>query len=305
MITFQQIAKTVLDPRYKRIGIKIGSKPLKTDYGDISRDKINLIARQTARLMNDHDKEIIMVSSGAIAKGEEMIKIEIPDLSWLIDDMGYKGFDPATHIKQSYAAIGQANLIHMYQEAFSRYDIRSKRAVIGQALLTRPDFDIDEHLFNLRATLETLIHNRVVPILNENDTIRIEEITVGDNDMLMAYVARYAKVDAIIMLSSIDGIMNYSNQPIAQNGTITQPGEIIPIITDVEHVISMGGITKAVSDEGRGGAMSKANAASYLKDTGIPVFLINGLVDNCIEKALEGNLEGTVFATPEFYSRFK
>ncbi|MFK8011141.1 MAG: glutamate 5-kinase, partial [Marinicellaceae bacterium] len=189
----------------KTLILKLGSSTLTLGSNRISRGKIEDIARQIVHLQTEYN--IALVSSGAIATAKHFIAVN----NWNL-----------THSRQALSAIGQPILMQIYNEIFRDFGIN-----IAQCLLTYRDFDNPEAQLNIKNTLSDLFDNNFIPIINENDTIAIDEIVFGDNDKLSAYVANLVKADLLILASDIDGLFT-------KNPTKHKNAELIPIIDNIE-----------------------------------------------------------------------
>ncbi len=231
--------------RKKRLVLKLGSSTLTAETERISRGKIEDIARQITQLKAEY--EIILVSSGAIAAAKHFIEVN----SW-----------QSLESKQSMAAIGQPLLMQIYQEIFRDFDIRS-----AQCLLTYRDFSNPVAEANTRETLNDLLANGYVPIVNENDTVATEELEFGDNDKLSAYVAGLLAADILVLASDIDGL--FSSNPHADAAAV-----FIDEVNDLATVSSM--IDERPSDIGTGGMTSKLQAAEICQQHGVEMWIVNG-----------------------------
>jgi len=258
--------KDVLSP-VKRVVIKIGSGVLTTKEG-LNLDVINTLSEDIYDLMKKRGLEIILVSSGAIASG--------------IRKMGLSQRPQSISQQQAVAAIGQSSLMLAYEEAFKRYGRK-----VAQVLVTRDDLTNRMRYLNTRNTLFTLLNWKVIPIINENDTVVVEEIKFGDNDNLSAMVAILADANLLINLTSIDGL--FDDDP--------RSNKDAHLIPRVEKVTSR--IEKTASSIpgtlGKGGMQSKVKAARDVAMCGIPTIIANGLKENIMSTIFEGREEGTLF----------
>jgi glutamate 5-kinase len=247
----------------KRILLKIGSNTLTKETDQISRGKIEDIGRQIATLKDEY--EFIIVSSGAIAAAKQFVKLE----------HNGAGID----VKQALAAIGQPHLMRIFQENF-----RELGLFTSQCLLSYSDFDNADAKANIKNTINVLVSNNFIPIINENDTVATDEIQFGDNDKLAALTAVLLQVDLLMIATNTDGI--YTKDSIAKK----QP----------ETIISVSGaqslkkeISTAKSSHGTGGMQSKIEAAVIAHTSGIETWIVNGLKDNFITDALKGKSHHT------------
>jgi glutamate 5-kinase len=247
----------------KRILLKIGSNTLTRETDQISRGKIEDIGRQIFELRDKY--EFIIVSSGAIAVARQFVNLE---------SMGKNIKE-----KQALAAIGQPHLMRIFQENF-----RELGLFTSQCLLSYNDFKRKSSKENIFNTINILVENNYIPIINENDTVATDEIQFGDNDKLAALTATLLQVDLVIFASNTNGI--YTKDSIASNKKET--------IKNVEDVAKL---NKEVSDikssQGSGGMQSKINAAELLQQNNIETWLVNGLEDNFILNAMADKVEFT------------
>jgi glutamate 5-kinase len=253
----------------KRIVIKIGSH-LIIKGGD---DFLKSIALQVKKLKDD-GVQIIIVSSGAIATGLKEYKLITKPKS-VVE-------------KQSFAAIGQPLLINKYIEVFKPYNIK-----VAQVLLTRDDFDVRQRYLNIKNTLEHLLKIYVVPIINENDTIVVDEIKVGDNDTLSAVVATKLDADLLVLLTDVDGV--YDKDP-----NKYPDAKIIEEIKDIEEIENKCIISsKTKFFCGTGGMKTKLDAAKICVSNGVEVVIANGLKENVIIDIVNGRKIGSRFLPVE------
>ena len=240
----------------KRILLKIGTNTLTKETNQISRGKIEDIGRQIAALKDDY--EFIIVSSGAIAAARQFVKLE------------HNGAD--INVKQALAAIGQPHLMRIFQENF-----RELGLFTSQCLLSYSDFEKPASKVNISNTINVLVENNFIPIINENDTVATDEIQFGDNDKLAALTAALLKVDLLIIATNTDGI--YTKDSI---------GNKLPeTITEVTHIGDLKNeIGTSKSSHGTGGMLSKIEAATIAQAAGIETWIVNGLRDNFITDAM-------------------
>jgi glutamate 5-kinase len=247
----------------KRILLKIGSNTLTRETDNISRGKIEDIANQIARLKDTC--EFIIVSSGAIAVAKQFVKLESKH-----EDV---------FVKQALASIGQPHLIRIYQEIFREYGL-----LTSQCLLSYSDFEKQESKTNIVNTINVLVQNNYIPIINENDTVATDEIKFGDNDKLAALTASLLKVDLLIIATNTNGI--YTKESMEHNRPKT-----------IEKVINFEQLKEEVirskSSHGSGGMESKIEAASLSKKAKIETWIVNGLNDDFITNAMENSVDFT------------
>lgn len=247
----------------KRILLKVGSNVLTKETDNLSRGKIEDIANQIAKLQDTC--EFIIVSSGAIAVAKQFVKLESQRKELFV--------------KQALASIGQPHLIRIYQEIFREYGLLS-----SQCLLSYSDFEKEESKVNITNTINVLVNNNYIPIINENDTVATDEIKFGDNDKLGALTASLLNVDLFIVATNTNGI--YTKESI-ENGTPKTIKEVNDFHTLVNEVVS------SKSTHGSGGMQSKIEAAKVTKSTNIETWIVNGLEDNFIINAIEDNVAFT------------
>ena len=255
----------------KRIVVKVGTSTLTYENGNINLTRIEKLTRVLSDLLNS-GKEIILVSSGAIGVGVNKLKL--------------KQKPKTIREKQAVAAVGQCELMHIYSKLFGEYS-----HVVGQVLLTR-DVVEDEHIReNVCNTFDTLLEHQIVPIVNENDTVAIDEIEnivkFGDNDNLSAIVATLVDADLLIILSDIDGFYDSNPRENTEAKLIKEIEEITP-----ELEACAGG---AGSSLGTGGMVTKLKAAKRVVNVGIDMILANGVNPYILLDIVEGKEVGTMF----------
>ena len=247
----------------KRILLKIGSNTLTKETDNISRGKIEDIAKQIAKLKDTF--EFIIVSSGAIAVAKQFVKLESKH--------------EEVFIKQALASIGQPHLIRIYQEIFREYGLLS-----SQCLLSYSDFEKKESKVNILNTINVLVQNNYIPIINENDTVATDEIKFGDNDKSAALTATLLNVDLLIIATNTNGI--YTKESIKNKAPIT-----IKEVTNLEALKKE--VVSSVSSHGSGGMKSKIEAASLSRGADIETWIVNGLEDDFITNAFESRADFT------------
>jgi glutamate 5-kinase len=240
----------------QRILLKIGSNTLTRETDQLSRGKVEDIGRQVAHLRDTH--EFIIVSSGAIAAAKQFVKLE------------HNG--PDITVKQALAAIGQPHLMRIFQENF-----RELGLLTSQCLLSYSDFENPHSKENIRNTINVLVANNFIPIINENDTVATDEIQFGDNDKLAALTAALLRADLLIIATNTDGI--YYKESIEKN----HPETIEEILGTA---LIAGEVSNTKSSHGTGGMGSKIEAAAIARKAGIETWVVNGLRDNFILDAL-------------------
>lgn len=255
----------------KIVVFKVGTSSITQSNGQIDKTKIKIITTQLSQL-HQQGYHIVLVTSGAIAAG-----------------FGALGFDKRpTKIaeKQASAAVGQGLLIEEYTQQFMEDNI-----VCAQVLLTQDDFADVRRYKNAYSTLQVLLKRRAIPIINENDTIAIDEIKVGDNDTLSAQVASLIKADLLVLLTDVDGL--YTDNPRSNPNA-----KHLPVIETVsKELFDMAG--GAGTSNGTGGMTTKINAAQIATKSGVPVFICSSLVDNALVQAVNQTNKGTLFLADE------
>lgn len=239
--------------RYKRIAVKIGSNVLTRKDGTLDVTRMSALVDQVAEL---HKKgiEIVLISSGAVASGRSELNVN-------------KKLD-AVSARQLYSAVGQAKLINRYYELF-----REHQLVCGQVLTTKENFGSRTHYLNQKHCMEVMLDNKVIPIVNENDTISVTELMFTDNDELSGLIAAMMGMDALIILSNINGI--YNGDP--SNPASSVITEINGSQEDLSDFIQTG-----KSSFGRGGMLTKCTIARKVAEEGISVIIANGKKDNIL-----------------------
>ena len=252
----------------KRIVVKVGSSTLCYANGHLNLERIERLVRQLSNLANQ-GKEVILVSSGATGAG--------------LAPLGFKEKPRDLVLKQAAAAVGQGILIHMYERMFREYG-----RTVGQILLTKEDSTGRHSYLNLRNTLHTLLQLNVIPIINENDVVAIEEFKIGDNDTLSATVAGIVDADLLIILSDIEGLYT-ANPATHPDATLI---ETVSEITDETYAIAGG----AGSNMGTGGMYTKIKAAHMATNSGVPMVITSGEVEDSVRRVCKGEQIGTLFA---------
>ncbi len=255
----------------RTIVIKLGSAVLTCETG-LNIPVLENIVSQIASLKKQN-KRIVLVSSGAVAAGRASLR------SFNIDENLLEGLSG----KQAAAAIGQGKLIHLYDEMFAEYSLLS-----AQILLTRDDFRNRERFLNARNTLIKLLDMNVIPIINENDTVSVDELKFGDNDALASYILNAVEGELSINLTSTNGVL-------AKNPLTCSPDEenfIMPCIENIEN-LDIDALCGGKSSVGTGGMYSKLLSARRATQLCVPTFILPGREKNVILEAFEGKNTGT------------
>ena len=265
-MTEQECRERLKDKR--RIVVKIGSSSLThAGTGDINLDKLERLVRVLTDLSNQ-GREVILVSSGAIAAGRRAL--------------GFRERPEEKSVKQACAAVGQARLMMLYQKLFAEYN-----QLTAQILLTKYTMINEVSRRNAHNTFLELAQMKVIPIVNENDTVSTDEIEFGDNDTLSALVAALVGADMLILLSDIDGL--YTDDP--RSGREASLIRYVPEIT--EEILAMG--KSAGSSVGTGGMSTKITAARISAGCGADLVIANGEEVGIIRDILDGKSVGTLF----------
>jgi len=256
----------------RKIVIKIGSNTLAGSDGKINTKFISEFAEQTAALMKS-GKQIVIVSSGAQVAG--------------LSTMDKWARKKDIHYRQALCAVGQVELMDAWRRAFEQQTVFEYNLHIAQILLTRDDFNDPNRTLNMRNTLFTLVDEGIIPIINENDTVSVEEIKIGDNDTLAARSSILWSADLLILLSDIDGLYDKNPKEFPQAALV----EEVRDIDEIRKSITIG----AANSFGTGGIATKLDAAAMAVSYGIPAILANGGKPRIIEALAAGNQNGTVF----------
>ena len=251
----------------KRIVIKVGSRTISHDSGLLNLRKMEQLAQILSDLSNAGN-EVILVSSGAMAAGRGKMHVHERPM--------------ALKEKQALASIGQCELMYIYDKFFSQYS-----KIVAQMLMTK-NVVVDENLRqNASNTIETLLKQGVIPIINENDSVATDEIVYGDNDTLSAITAKLVHADLLIVLSDIDGF--YDKNP-TKFDDATLLSRIEAISDDIEAMAD-----DTNNDIGTGGMITKIKAAKIATESGCDMLIISGSDFNNIYKVMDGEVIGTLF----------
>lgn len=245
--------------------VKLGTGILSTPEGDLDLPQIRRLVEQIAAL-KEEGWEIVLVSSGAIGSGMGLL--------------GYRKRPAAIEALQACAAVGQPQLMRLYEELFSE-----RSCHVAQLLLTYLDLDSRALHENARKTIEHLLAKGIfIPVINENDVVSYEEIKFGDNDRLSAHVASMVEADKLIILSNVPGLRER-----ADGG-----GRIIPLVEEItEEIEAMAGETR--SERSVGGMVTKIEAARIAGSAGIPMQIADGREKGILRKIAAGEAVGTLF----------
>lgn len=253
----------------QKIVIKVGTSTLTDNAAHLSQRNMLEIARQIAKV-HDQGKQVILVTSGSVAAGREVLKQDKMERSL-----------PG---KQMLSAIGQVKLMQMWSEIFGLFGL-----TVGQILLTRADFANRHGYLNVRNTLLALLQHRVLPIINENDSVATRELFFGDNDNLSALVANLIAADLLLLLTDQEGL--YTADPNAD-----PTAELIPEVKTIDtSIFELAGKTKKAFGLGAGGMFTKVEAAQLATQSGTPTVIASSFRPTVIMDIVEGKKIGTLF----------
>ncbi len=261
----------------KRIVVKVGTSTITHKNGKMNFSQINRLAREISDLQNQ-GREMILVTSGAVAVG--------------VDRLGLKEKPDTIPGKQAAAAVGQGVLMHTYEKFFAEYG-----QIVAQVLLTKTE-SLDRHRYtNSRNTFMELLKQRVIPIVNENDVVALDELKIGDNDNMSALVAGIIDADLVIILSDVEGL--YTANPQTDPEAKLMP-EVYEITPDIEACAGGAG-----SKHGTGGMATKLQAAKAATSSGINLVIASGTEKDVIPNILNGEEIGTLFVSRENRLQFR
>ncbi len=251
-----------------RIVVKVGTSTLTHRTGHINIRLMEALVKVLADIHN-YGKELVLVTSGAIGVG--------------VGKLGLRERPGDIPGKQAAAAVGQCELMYLYDRYFSEYN-----HTVAQVLLTKYTFDDPEGRENARNTFRKLLELGAIPVVNENDTVATDEIKFGDNDSLSAVVAGMIEADCLVILTDIDGL--YSANPQTDPGAV-----LVPEVEEITQAVldSAGGAGSAL---GTGGMLTKLQAARIATGAGVDMYIINGKAPERLYDLLEGKAVGTHFA---------
>jgi glutamate 5-kinase len=265
----------------RRLVIKVGTSTVTGSEGELATERVEPIVRSISRLMTA-GRQVVLVSSGAVGLGRNWLRLHRSRLHDLVT-------------KQACAAVGQSLLMNAYKNLFSSWSIK-----IAQILLTEEDFSNWRRYSNLRRTMEKLLRFGVLPIVNENDTVSTAEIeSIGlnartvafsDNDRLAALVMSGLEADALVLLTNVNGLLRTrpSETDMHSNGP-----EVIPTVDEV--TLELKGLAAGPSTDGRGGMVSKLEAAEIAMNCGGTAVIANGRDPNIVDRIFAGEQVGTAF----------
>ena len=248
----------------KRVIVKLGSMVLAAPGGGVDQDLLNRLADEMAAMGDG--REFIIVSSGAILMGMQA--------------MGYQKAPKTMKVKQALAAVGQSRLVQAYADAFTRHGKR-----VGQVLLTSEGLENRRRFVLSQNTLETLLRMNAVPVINENDTVAVEEIRFGDNDLLASMVVNLADADLLVILTNTEGLFDKDPK--------LGEGKLVEIVEEVNNsIVDMAG---GPGEAGSGGMSTKVLAAKRTAHMGVPTVIADGRREGVLTRVLNGDPVGTLF----------
>ena len=259
----------------KRIVVKVGTSTHTHPSGGMNLHRIEHLVRELIDEANQ-GKDILLVSSGAIAAG--------------MNALGLTERPASVPARQALAAIGQGALLHIYEKFFHEYG-----RTMAQVLLTKENAARHHQYMNSRNALLALLGMNVIPVINENDAVAVDEIKIGDNDNLSAVVAALVDADALIILSDIDGVYTANPRTDTSARLISEIPEITP---EVEHIAGGAG-----SAQGTGGMQTKIEAAKIAQNAGVTMVIARGDEDGIVRSILHGEEVGTLFPAREAHLR--
>ncbi len=266
----QEDFKKRLLPKTRRVVIKIGSQIL-SSFNGVEEERIRVLVSDLA-VLHDQKKEVVVVSSGAVAAG--------------MARLGLRERPKTIPHKQALAAVGQIKLMALYERLFSEFN-----KSVAQVLLTHQDLSDRHRYLNAKHTLFTLLESKITPIVNENDTVAVEEMKFGDNDHLSSLVATLLEADLLVMLSDVNGVYDQDprNHPKAR---------LIPLISDLKEFKEKPG-DSGRGPYGTGGISSKIEAGEKAASSGIPTIIANGMEDGILHRVFNAKEDVGTLILPE------
>ena len=259
---------------YKRVVIKVGSRVI-SEGGRLNEERVQSIASEISEL-RARGIEVVLVTSGATSTGKGLLSVDAKTHS--LDD------------RQVYASVGQIRLMYLYAKYFS--DLGH---LCGQILVTKGDFRDKRHYANIKNCFQNLLRKWIIPVVNENDAIAISQLIFSDNDELAGLIASQLNADAVIILTSVDGVMT------SENG--------MPVVVPEVHADNQSDVERhidaSMSASGRGGMKTKFSIAKKLMKQGIVTHIVNGTLDRCIVGIIDGGSKGTKFVPERKLSAVK
>ena len=268
----------------RRVVVKVGTTTVTGSDGELCSERVEPIVRSIASLMKS-GRQVVLVSSGAIGLGRGWLGLHPSRLNELV-------------VKQACAAVGQSLLMEAYKRLFSEFGIK-----VAQVLLTEDDFTIWKRYSSLRRTMEKLLGFGVLPIVNENDTVSTAElespsagtrrVAFGDNDRLAALVMSGLEADALALLTNVDGFLRQKSAASHDSSNGHSASSVLPIVDDINDELRA--MAAGPSASGRGGMLTKLEAAEIAMNCGGVAVIANGSVPNMLERVFNGEPVGTAF----------
>lgn len=252
--------------KYNRIVVKVGTSTLTYGNGKLNLSGIERLSMVLSDIANQNI-DVVLVTSGAIGVG--------------MSKLGFEERPLDISLKQALAAVGQGLLMQTYEKMFAEYG-----RVVAQILITNEDIFLEDRSENAINTFNALFKHKVIPIVNENDTIATDEIKIGDNDVLSAYVAKLIKADLLVILSDIDGL--YDKNPAFEDAKLIR--RVYNIDDDIYNIAE-----DTASVMGTGGMKTKINAARIAMENNILMAIVNGNRPDNIYDVISGREVGTLF----------
>lgn len=243
----------------KTVVIKLGTNVISNADRTLNREFIKSVVSQISLALKSH--KILLVTSGAVGAGRS-----------IVDELRY---DETTN-KQIFAAVGQVELMHLYANLFKEHE-----QIIAQVLATKADFSNRDHYLNMKNCLESVMKEKIIPIVNENDVVAIEELMFTDNDELASLIAQILSADMLIIVTNVDGIYDAKGNVVAD---FTHDEDMPTYISSADK-----------SSFGRGGMYSKFKTAQSAAANGTDVFIVGAKQQNFIQRLIEGEKLGTNF----------
>jgi glutamate 5-kinase len=259
----QEGQRRAIISKTKRLVVKVGTGVITTREGLLDLQQVNNLSAQLVQL-RDNGYEVVVVSSGAIGAG--------------MGELGMKKRPTTLPELQGASSVGQGKLIVAYDNSFKAHGYHA-----AQILLTREDLEDRHRYLNTSNTISALLRMKVIPVINENDTVSVEEIAFTDNDTLAALITNLLKAELLIMLSSVDGLYKDPSHK-----------EVVPVVEEVTEGIEDLAF-KSKTDLGTGGMQSKLQAAKVVTGSGEAVIVANGWTPNVLTRIMQGEPLGTLF----------
>jgi len=257
-----------------RIVVKIGSRVLTNEAGLLNKRVVKKLVEDISTLNNERNIEVIIVSSGAVSMGRSVL-----DISKEMINLNGIDSDKEIVVEQILASVGQVKLVTEYENFFDKHNLQC-----AQILTTRRDFADRSAYLNLKLVVENLLKLNIIPIFNENDVLSQEELDFTDNDQLSYMIAAMLQVDALFILTDIDGVFNKNpTDPTAK------------VVHKIENISKYFSAVDDSISKGKGGMYSKLLSADIITSLGIPMYIANGMKKNIISRILLGQKLGTYF----------